>query len=217
MSQLDEILQRIAGLSAEDRAKLERDTLTATAGMYFVPNEGPQSIAYESNADQIGYGGEVGGGKTLLILGSALQKHKKSLIMRRMTKEVPFLVERAQELVGHKQGYNGQDKRWRLPGGRVIQFGGALNPGDERGYKGDRKDLIALDEATEFLESQVDFLIGWLGSTDPNQHCQCMTMPPHSVHPDVWTDITRMRTLNAEQSAGERRRRMVHPVVRAVA
>ena len=120
---------------------------------------------------------------TLLILGSALQKHKKSLIMRRMTKEVPFLVERAQELVGHKQGYNGQDKRWRLPGGRVIQFGGALNPGDERGYKGDRKDLIALDEATEFLESQVDFLIGWLGSTDPDQHCQLIlpSNPPASA------------------------------------
>lgn len=27
-----------------------------------------------------------------------------------------------------------------------------------------------------------------------------MLFPPHSVHPDVWTDITRMRTLNAEQS-----------------
>jgi hypothetical protein len=27
-----------------------------------------------------------------------------------------------------------------------------------------------------------------------------MLFPPHSVHPDVWTDITRMRTLNGEQS-----------------
>ena len=28
-----------------------------------------------------------------------------------------------------------------------------------------------------------------------------MLLPPHSWHPDVWTDITRMRTLNAEQYA----------------
>lgn len=28
-----------------------------------------------------------------------------------------------------------------------------------------------------------------------------MLFPPHSVHPDVWTDITRMRTLNGEQYA----------------
>ena len=27
-----------------------------------------------------------------------------------------------------------------------------------------------------------------------------MLFPPHSVHPDVWTDVTRMRTLNMEQS-----------------
>ena len=31
-----------------------------------------------------------------------------------------------------------------------------------------------------------------------------MLFPPHSVHPDVWTDITRMRTLNAEQAQGGR-------------
>ena len=35
---------------------------------------------------------------------------------------------------------------------------------------------------------------GWLPST-------FMLLPPASWHPDVWTDITRMRTLNANQSA----------------
>jgi DNA modification methylase len=35
---------------------------------------------------------------------------------------------------------------------------------------------------------------GWLPST-------FMLLPPASWHPDVWTDITRMRTLNADQSA----------------
>jgi hypothetical protein len=31
-----------------------------------------------------------------------------------------------------------------------------------------------------------------------------MLFPPHSVHPDIWTDITRMRTLNGAQSAAGR-------------
>jgi DNA modification methylase len=31
-----------------------------------------------------------------------------------------------------------------------------------------------------------------------------MLMPPHSWHPDVWTDITRMRTLNGAQAAAGR-------------
>jgi hypothetical protein len=31
-----------------------------------------------------------------------------------------------------------------------------------------------------------------------------MLLPPHSWHPDVWTDITRMLTLNGAQSAGGR-------------
>ena len=31
-----------------------------------------------------------------------------------------------------------------------------------------------------------------------------MLLPPHSWHPDVWTDITRMRTLNGAQSAAGR-------------
>jgi DNA modification methylase len=35
---------------------------------------------------------------------------------------------------------------------------------------------------------------GWLPST-------FMLLPPQSWHPDVWTDVTRMRTLNADQSA----------------
>jgi hypothetical protein len=35
---------------------------------------------------------------------------------------------------------------------------------------------------------------GWLPSS-------FMLMPPQSWHPDVWTDVTRMRTLNAEQYA----------------
>jgi hypothetical protein len=50
---------------------------------------------------------------------------------------------------------------------------------------------------------------GHLGVTEDMDHAQrlpstFMLMPPHSWHPDVWTDITRMRTLNGAQSAAGR-------------
>jgi len=117
---------------------------------------------------------------TDLVLGLALERHKRSLLLRRQAKEVPFLVERMQALVGHKDGFNGSINRWRLPGGQMVQFGGCQRPGDEYGYKGEPKDLIGLDEASEFLESQVDFLVGWLRSPDPAQKCRLVlaTNPP---------------------------------------
>lgn len=50
---------------------------------------------------------------------------------------------------------------------------------------------------------------GHLAVTEDMDHAQrlpatFMLMPPHSWHPDVWTDITRMRTLNGAQSAAGR-------------
>lgn len=120
---------------------------------------------------------------TDLLIGSALTKHRDSLVLRRLSKEVEFLVERTEALLGDRKGYNGQQHRWHTGDDRLIQFGGCQNPGDEKGYKGERKSLIGIDEASEFLESQVDFLVGWLGSPDPNQHCQLIlaTNPPHTA------------------------------------
>ena len=42
--------------------------------------ESPQSQAFRSEADILGYGGAAGGGKTDLICGLALTKHQRSII-----------------------------------------------------------------------------------------------------------------------------------------
>lgn len=120
---------------------------------------------------------------TDILIGKATQRHKRSLILRRQNKEVEFLVDRTEEILGHSDGYNGQQKRWYLPDGRLIMFGGCQHPGDERGYKGEPKDFIGIDEASEFLESQIEFLAMWLRSTDVNQQVQLMlaTNPPDSA------------------------------------
>lgn len=181
--QLKEVLDLLNSVPPEKRAALEEIAREGTKGKAWIPNPGPQTLAARSEADQTLYGGQAGGGKTDLLIGLAVQEHKRSLLLRRLNKEVHFLVDRAEEILGHSNGYNGQDKRWYLPDKRLVMFGGCQHPGDERGYKGEPKDLIGIDEASEFLESQVDFLTGWLRSADPKQRVRLVlaTNPPTTV------------------------------------
>lgn len=170
---LNALVARIEGKSPADKDKLVAQVLDATKHLRMVPNPGPQTIAFNSRADQMFYGGEVAGGKTRLLCGLATEKHKHSLLMRRVTKEVEVLVDDVEDILKlDRKGYNSQKGIWRFGTRQRIQFGGAQNSGDEGAYKGFRKDLIGLDEASEFLESQVQFLLGWLGTKDPKQHCQ---------------------------------------------
>jgi hypothetical protein len=182
MSQLlDDILRKLEVMPVAEKAELAK--AYQKDAPKWLPNPGPQTEAYRSLADEILYGGEAGGGKTDLLIGSAITKHKSSLNLRRQNKEVEFLAERTEDILGTRDGYNGQLRRWHTPDNRLIVYGGCQHPGDEKGYKGERKSLIGIDEASEFLESQVDFLLGWLGSPDPDQHCQLIlaTNPPHTA------------------------------------
>ena len=146
------------------------------------PLDGPQSMAYNSTADIIGYGGAAGGGKTDLACGKALTQHRKSMILRRVGTELTGVIDRLEELIGSRDGYNGQSNIWRRPK-LQIEFGAVPNAGDERKYQGRPHDLLVFDEATNFLAQQVRFLLGWLRTTIPGQHCQALFTfnPPTSA------------------------------------
>jgi hypothetical protein len=180
LSALDELLARVKELSPHERAALAKDALDATAACLWVPNLGPQTQAYFSEADELLYGGEAGGGKTDLILGLPLTAHTRSLILRRINKDAVKLVERAEQIVGHRTGYSGQWQRWKL-GEKLIEFGGCEQEIDKQRYKGDPHDFYGFDELCDFLESQYRFIIGWNRSTDPKQkRCRVVaaTNPP---------------------------------------
>ncbi len=183
MSVLEDILARLNALPAEERKEVETLARAHTAHMKWVPNPGPQTAAYDSPADQLLYGGQAGGGKTDLILGLASQEHRRSLLLRRINKDVSWLVDRLAQIVETRNGYNGQDDRWTFPDGRVVDFSGCQHPGDEQRNKGRPKDFIGFDEASDFLEQQVEFILGWLRSTDVGQRCRAVfaTNPPTSV------------------------------------
>jgi len=179
----------IERMSPENRINIEklpkiRDKLTR-----WRPSKGPQSMAYHSAADVMLYGGQAGGGKSGLITGLSLTAHQRSLVMRRQYSDLSSLVEDTLRIYGTRDGFNGSPPaKLRTVDGRLIEFGGAKNVGDEQHYKGQPHDLLAIDEASQFEESQVRFLMGWVRSADPNQKCRVVlaTNPPESEVQGQW-------------------------------
>lgn len=152
----------------------------------WLPLPGPQTTAYESQADVIGYGGAAGGGKTDLAIGLALTKHRRVAIFRREGPQLIGIIDRMEEMIGNKDGYNGKDKIWRLKK-LVVEFCSAPHPGDEKKYQGRPKDLLIIDEAANFIESQIRFIMGWVRTTIKGQKCTTlMTFNPPTDDDGEW-------------------------------
>jgi hypothetical protein len=141
----------------------------------------PQQQAYESLADIMLYGGAAGGGKTDLLAGLALTRHKRTILFRRESTQLSGLIERILEIRKTRDGYNAQPPpRFNLPDGRLIRLGGMQHAGDEIAYQGRPFDLMGFDELTQFLEQQFRYVTTWNRSTDPKQRCRIVaaTNPP---------------------------------------
>lgn len=116
-----------------------------------------------------------------LILGLAFNCHKRSLVMRRQYTDIDALVESAINIKGDKDGYNGSPPpKFQISDDQTIRFGAATKIGDEQQWMGRPRDLLGLDEATQFNESQVRVLMGWVRHEDPKQRCRVVfaTNPP---------------------------------------
>src|SRR4051812_6766508 len=200
MSLLEELLVKLEALSPEDRQAVKADALAATKDMKWVPNPGPQTEAYFCTADVLLYGGQGGGGKSDLGLGLAFTAHQRSLIMRRKYANLSALTERAIVINGSRNGFKGSPPPLlRTDDGRYIQFAGNQNAGDEEDWQGHPFDFKYFDEATQFLESQVRFHLGWLRSTSAAQRVRAVlgSNPPLTADGDwlikyfrPWLDIT---------------------------
>lgn len=162
----------ISSLSPDKQAVLARmPEIQDRLAKRWNPNPGPQTVAFHSPVDELFYGGQAGGGKTDLLCGAAITAHNRSLILRRTNKEASKLVERFIEILGTRDGWNGQEHVWRLDG-RVIDISGCQHEDDKQKFKGTPHDLIAFDEVSDFTETQYRFIIGWNRSADANQRCR---------------------------------------------
>lgn len=202
MTQLDDILARLGAMPEKERKEIEAQVAHLTERLW-LPNVGPQTEAFLSSADVLLYGGAGGGGKTDLGLGLAFTAHRRSLILRRKYANLGSLTERALEIHGSREGFNGSPPPLlRTQDGRYIQFAGNQYLGDEQDWQGQPFDLKVFDEATQFLEMQVRFHIGWLRSTTPGQRVRAVlaTNPPVDADGDwiigffrPWLDLTHPR------------------------
>lgn len=137
------------------------------------PQPGPQTEAYNSEAEIIGYGGAAGGGKSFLALGLAATKHHRSIIFRRVFPSLGGLIDDSQKILTRKgDNYNGSAHIWKTADNRVIQFGQVQYKTDQKKHQGQPRDLMVFDECTEFPESVVRFLMGWNRTTVPGQRCR---------------------------------------------
>lgn len=183
---VDEIRDLLPYLTGAERAEMER-LMSLIPPPPWEPNPGKQTMAFYSDADIIGYGGGAGGGKTSLACGKAIVQHQKIMILRRVGSELTGIQDYLVEIFKDREGFNGKDNIWRRTryDGKPLQveLGAVPNLGDEKKYQGRPHDLLVFDEAANFLEHQVRFLMGWIRSTDATQRCQALLCfnPPTSA------------------------------------
>jgi len=183
---LKEILEAFEALPEATKASVVADVERLVGGRRWVPNEGPQTGAYFSEADELFYGGQAGGGKSDLEIGLALTAHHRSLVLRRTNKEALGLVERIAEIVGNRDGWSGQQGIWRFDD-FTVEIGGCQLEDDKQRYKGSPHDLICFDEVSDFSESQYTFIIGWNRSTKPGQRCRIVAAGNPPTRPEgLW-------------------------------
>lgn len=188
---LEDLLDRLTQTPDKSREEIERLALEATAHMRWVPNPGPQSDAYFSEADELFFGGQAGGGKSDLEIGLAINAHDRSLLLRRTNPEADGLVERMAEIMGNRDGFNSQKGVWTLPDKRLVRIGGCQLEEDKQKYKGKPNSLICFDEVSDFTETQYVFISGWNRSTNPKQRCRIVAAGNPPTRPEGFWVVKR--------------------------
>lgn len=185
MGSIAEYIAELEVLPPDQLANLLASAGPAVKNMRWIPNPGPQTDAYYSEADELLYGGEAGGGKTDLVIGLSLTAHSRSLVLRRTNKEADKLFDRYAEVIGHEDGA-ARNKGWVIDG-RIIDIGGCQLEKDKQKRKGIAHDLKAFDELVDFSQSQYEFIIAWNRSTDPQQRCRIVaTTNPPTTPEGMW-------------------------------
>lgn len=176
-----DLLRAFNALGPEERKAALELAEQECAPYRFIPNPGPQTAAYYSEADEMFYGGSGGGGKTMLMCGLAVNGgHTDIQIFRREAVQLRGVIKELTKILGSTQGFNSQLGIWRLPGGQTIELAGLKDEDDKYDWQGREGDLKMFDEITHFSRLQYKFVIGWNRSTRPGQRCRivCAGNPP---------------------------------------
>lgn len=128
------------------------------------PNKKQQEF-FLSTKRHIAYGGARGGGKSWamrrkFVLLCLRYANLKLLLLRRTLPELRenHQLPLQQELWGFVK-YNSDEKSFTFPNGSRIRLGYCDSESDVYQYQGQEYDVIGLEEATHFTETQKDFLL----------------------------------------------------------
>lgn len=160
-------------MSPAELAELDRHLAVELQTWIPDPRNIPQVAAYHSTADLLLFAGEAGGGKTDLLLGTAMRDHKRSVIFREQYVDLRWLEERLLELNGGRDGYNGADMVLRNKG-RMVELGALGLPGAEKNWMGRPHDFIGFDEGLQLKANVIRFVMAWLRSEDKEQRCRAI-------------------------------------------
>lgn len=183
---LDEILAKLDKMPADKLKQLEKlaNQVVPDQIWYPHPQNQPQCQAYYSKADITLFGGSPGGGKTGLLLGTALTQHKRSLIVRKQFTDLEGVVDNLAGMIKSDKGIvRGNRPKYKSQEGRVIYFQGMGASGEvDTGKQGNAFDFIGVDEGAQLAENDVRLLIGWNRTTEEGQRCRIIiaSNPPTS-------------------------------------
>lgn len=185
---LDEILNRLTNLKEGELEKIEKNIEENLGDQLWIPNPGPQTDAYFSEADILLYGGEPGGGKTGLGLGLGLTQHYRSLVIRKQFTDLDGVIDNLAGMLKDTKGLvRGNRPKFKKPDGGIINFQGMGQAGElDTGKQGNPHDLIFVDEAAQLSEIDIRLLIGWnriSSDSPPNQRCRVVLGSNPPVNP----------------------------------
>ena len=199
---------------------------------------GPQLDALNSCADELGFGGQAGGGKTALLLIAAIQRHRRAIIFRREYPRLKDIIFKSKILLGQSPAsYNGNEKVWsglpsigQLHGERTLEFGACQYEDTKESWRGVEHDFVGFDEVNEMTRSQYRFLITWNRSSFLNQRSRVIAAfnPPSSSqgewiidywapwldesHPDYPAEPGELRWFIVDGSEGEGREKDIEVI-----
>lgn len=150
------------------------------------PDNAPQCLAYElaDKVDELGYGGQAGGGKTDLILGLAGTKFKNSMILRREFPQLRWIIKRGNAIFP-ANFVSGERKEWNW-GDTVVSARSMQYEADWEKYQGTPIQFLGIDEATQFSENAVRIVSGWVRAEPGAKTLVVMTFNPPTTPEGEW-------------------------------
>lgn len=151
-----------------------------------------QQLAEElsQQADELLFGGSAGGGKSWWLITHCIRQMlrypgNRGIIFRRVYPSLErTIIPRTQALTQGLATYNGQKHTFTFLNGSILEVGSLQYAHSVTDYQGTEYGVIAFEELTEFLDSQLDFMKSRLRSPvdGPHPHLIATTNPGGPGH-----------------------------------